>query len=230
MILYNDDCLNVLNNVEDNSVALILVDLPYGTTVPTWDKVIPMESLWPHYKRVLTSNGVVALFGTQPFISLVITSNLPWYKYNYYWKKTRPTGWPHSKNRPLRIIEEIAIFSPAPMGHLSLLGNKRMVYNPQGIISAGITTVKAVWHGKMVGARPNQTGREYESFTNFPNDVLEYPSFSKDRLHTAQKPVELLERLILTHSAEGDIVLDNAMGSGSTGVAALSTGRGFIGM
>ncbi len=231
MKLYNADCLDVLSEIEDKSVQLILDDLPFGTTELHWDKVIPIHLLWPHYKRVITSNGVIALFGTQPFISLLITSNLEWYKYNYYWRKTKANGWQNSKNRPMRIIEEIAIFSPAPMGHVSLLGERRMTYNPQGIVSLGKAIVKDSWHGKSMGARPNQTGREYEKFTGFPNDILEYANIhGVGKLHSTQKPVELLERIILTYTSENDTVLDNAMGSGSTGVAALNTHRNFIGI
>jgi len=229
--LYNDDCINAMYRIEDKSIAFILADFPYGSTASHWDKVIPMNLVWPHYTRIIKPNGVIALFGTQPFISLLITSNLPWYKYSYYWKKTKANGWQHSKNRPMRIIEEIAIFSPAPMGHKSLLGDRRMVYNPQGIISKGIATVKAVWHGKSMGARPNQVGKEYEQFTGFPNDLLEYANvFGMDAKHAAQKPIDLLKRLILTYTEENDIVLDNVMGSGSTGVAALQLGRRFVGI
>ena len=128
-------------------------------------------------------------------------------------------------------IEECCVFSKAPMGHVSQLGDKRMMYNPQGITSAGTKKVTAVAHGAMMGARPNQIGVEYESFTGFPHNVLEYQNvIGKSAIHPTQKPVALLEYLIKTYTLEGETVLDNCMGSGSTGVACLNTKRNFIGI
>ena len=153
------------------------------------------------------------------------------YKYDWYWKKKKSNGFQHAKNRPLMAIETISIFSKAPMGHKSLLGDKRMAYEPQGIISKGKSVVEEGKHGRILGARPNQVGREYEAFTNFPNNVLEYDNlWGKKAIHPTQKPVALLEYLIKTYTNDGETVLDNCMGSGSTGVACVNLNRSFIGI
>ena len=128
-------------------------------------------------------------------------------------------------------VEEVVVFSKAPMGHISQLGDKRMVYYPQGIKPIGKKKVTAVAHGKTMGARPNQVGKEYEAFTGFPHNVLEYPNvIGKQALHPTQKPVALFEYLIKTYTNEGDTVLDNVMGSGTTGVACKNLNRNFIGI
>ena len=128
-------------------------------------------------------------------------------------------------------IEECCVFSKAPMGHISQLGEKRMRYNPQGIVSVGNKKVTAVAHGEMMGARPNQIGVEYEAFTGFPHNVLEYPNvIGSKAIHPTQKPVALMEYLIKTYTNEGETVLDNTFGSGTTILAAINTNRKFIGM
>ena len=153
------------------------------------------------------------------------------FKYCWYWKKSKPNGWQHAKNKPMTAIEEVCVFSKASMGHVSQLGDRRMIYNPQGIKSIGTKKVTAVAHGTMMGARPNQVGKEYEAFTGFPHNVLEYPNvIGKQAIHPTQKPVALLEYLIKTYTNEGEMVLDNTMGSGSTGVACVNTNRKFIGI
>lgn len=153
------------------------------------------------------------------------------FKYCWYWKKSKPNGWQHSKNKPMTAIEEICIFSKAPMGHVSQLGDKRMRYNPQGITSIGTKKVTAVAHGNMMGERPNQIGKEYEAFTGFPHNVLEYANvIGKQALHPTQKPVDLLEYIINTYTDEEEIILDFTCGSGSTLVAAKNTNRKCIGI
>ena len=127
-------------------------------------------------------------------------------------------------------IEECCVFSKAPMGHRSQLGEKRMRYNPQGVVSIGNKKITARAHGKTMGARPNQIGVEYEAFTGFPHNVLEYPNvIGSKAIHPTQKPVALLEYLIKTYTNEGELVLDNCMGSGTTAVACINTNRDFIG-
>ena len=229
--LYKGDCLEVMKNIADKSVDMILCDLPYGTTACKWDTIIPFEPLWEQYNRVIKDNGAICLFSSQPFTTNLIGSNLNMFKYCWYWKKSKPNGWQHAKNKPMTAIEEICVFSKAPMGHVSQLGNKRMIYSPQGIESVGTKKITAVAHGTMMGARPNQVGKEYEAFTGFPHNVLEYPNvIGKQAIHPTQKPVELLEYLIKTYTNEGETVLDNTMGSGSTGIACLNTNRKFIGI
>ena len=228
--IYNEDCLVGMQEIPDKSIDAIICDLPFGSTACSWDNVIPFDKLWEQYKRVIKDNGIIALFGCEPFSTKVRVSAFDMYKYDWYWKKKKSNGFQHAKNRPLMAIETISIFSKAPMGHKSLLGDKRMAYEPQGIISKGKSVVKEVTHGRTLGARPNQVGREYESFANFPNNVLEYDNiFGKNAIHPTQKPVELIEYLIKTYTKEGETVLDNCMGSGTTAIACINTSRNFIG-
>lgn len=152
------------------------------------------------------------------------------FKYCWCWKKSKPTGWQHAKNKPMTVVEDICVFSKAPMGHVSQLGDRRMVYYPQGIESVGTKQITTVKHGATMGARPNQVGKEYEAFTGFPHNVLEYPSITgKQIAHPTQKPVALFEYLIKTYTNEYELVLDNCMGSGTTAIACINTNRNYIG-
>lgn len=227
--VYQGDCLELMQNIADKSVDMILCDLPYGTTACKWDNVIPFEPLWEQYERVIKDNGAIVLTSSQPFTTKLIESNFKLFKYCWYWIKSKPNGWQHAKNKPMTKVEEVVVFSKAPMGHISQLGDKRMTYYPQGIKYIGKKKVTAVAHGKMMGARPNQVGKEYEAFTGFPHNVLEYPNVTGTQaLHPTQKPVALLEYLIKTYTNEGDLVLDNVAGSGTTGVACQNLNRDFI--
>lgn len=229
--LYQGDCLEVMKKIKDNSIDMILCDLPYGTTACKWDSVIPFEPLWEQYNRIIKDNGAIVLFGSEPFSTKLRYSNLKNYKYDWYWKKTKPNGWQHAKNKPMTAIETISVFSKASMGHESLLGEKRMIYFPQGIECSGTKKITSVKHGRTIGARPNQVGKEYMSYTGFPSNVLEYKNIiGKNAIHPTQKPVELLEYLIKTYTNVGETVLDNCMGSGSTGVACVYNGRKFVGI
>lgn len=134
IILDNNDCLLSMKNIPDGSVDMILCDLPYGTTACKWDTVIPFVPLWEQYKRIIKFNGAIALFGSEPFSTKLRYSNLEMFKYDWIWHKNSGIGFQHSKNMPLKRHEIISIFSKAPMGHKSLLGDRRMMYNPQGVI------------------------------------------------------------------------------------------------
>ena len=227
------DCLEVMKRIPDGSVDMILCDLPYGTTDAKWDSVIPFESLWAEYERVIKLNGSILLFGSEPFSSEVRNSNPELYRYDWYWVKSKPGLFQHSKNRPMKAVETISVFSKARWGHASQMKpENRMIYNPQGVRSSGIKTVTKNYNaGGVFGERPNQVGRKYESFTGFPSDVLHFGSVvGKDAIHSTQKPVDLCEYLIRTYTNEGEVVLDNCIGSGTTAVAAINTGRNFIGI
>jgi len=229
--LIQGDCLEKMKDIPNKSIDMILCDLPYGMTACKWDTIIPFEPLWEQYKRIIKDNGAIVLTASQPFTSALVMSNIKMFKYCWYWRKSKPNGWQHSKNRPMTAIEECCVFSKAPMGHISMLGEKRMRYTPQGVVSAGKKKVTAVAHGSTMGARPNQIGKEYEAFTNFPHNVLEYPNvIGSSVIHPTQKPVALFEYLIKTYTNEGDLVLDNCMGSGTTGVACKNINRNFIGI
>lgn len=229
--LHLGDCLDVMKDIPDDSIDFILCDLPYGTTACKWDVVIPFEPLWEQYNRVLKKESAAVLFGSEPFSTQLRVSNIEMYRYDWYWVKTKPSLYQHAKNRPMKSVETISVFSKSKWGHKSQL-NDRMTYYPQGVVSSGKKIVNKNYNaGKTVGTRPNQIGKEYESFTGFPNDVLMYTNVKgKDCLHPTQKPVPLLEYLIKTYTLEGETVLDNTMGSGSTGVAALNLNRKFIGI
>jgi len=223
------DCLIEMQNISDKSIDMILCDLPYGTTACKWDVIIPFEPLWEQYKRIIKDNGAIVLTASQPFTSALVMSNIKMFKYCWYWRKSKPNGWQHSKNRPMTAIEECCVFSKAPMGHISMLGGKRMRYTPQGVVSVGKKKVTSVAHGSTMGARPNQIGKEYESFTTFPHNVLEYPNvIGSSVIHPTQKPVALFEYLIKTYTNEGDLVLDNCAGSGTTAIACINTNRNYI--
>lgn len=234
--LWQGDCLEEMCYINDHSVSLILCDLPYGTTASNWDKVIPMKYLWEHYDRILTDTGTVILFANGIFTPRVMLSNLEDYKYRWVWVKNNSTNFVHAKNRPMTKSEDILVFSKGAMGHKTQLGNRRMTYNPQGLIPCK----KIIKQGKnrfgtVAGNRPSHL-EEQDKFTrewtNYPCDILyDFPDLPPNKkLHTNEKPIPLLEYLIKTYTNEGETVLDNCMGSGSCGVACVNTNRNFIGI
>ena len=232
--LYNGDCLTVMDKLIEQGVKVdaVICDPPYGTTACKWDIVIPFDEMWNRLNKLIKPTGAIALFATEPFATKLRMSNLDNYRYGWYCIKTKPSLYQHAKNRPMRAVENACVFSKSKWGHKSQLKDKRMEYNPQGISSIGVKTVTKNFNaGGVVGERPNQIGKQYEAFTGFPNDVLEFKSITgKSCLHPTQKPVDLLEYLIKTYTNENDLVLDFTMGSGSTGVACLNTNRKFIGI
>ena len=248
--LYCGDCLVEMDQVADGSVDLILCDLPYGTTdrkgisdkgdnrVLSWDTVIPLDKLWEQYRRVLKSSGAVVLTADQPFTSQLVLSNLEWFKYEWIWKKRKVTGFLHANARPMKETEDILVFSPMGASGGSVKVNKNMTYNPQGLIEK---KVKKKNNAKRLGKflhNPEHMGSnnkllhetEYEQkWTNYPSEIIEF-GLDRNVIHPTQKPVALMEYLIKTYSNEGDTVLDNCMGSGTTGVACKKTNRNFIGI
>ena len=246
---YQGDCLKEMDNIPDNSVDLILCDLPYGTTdrsgveskgsnrLLKWDTVIPLDLLWEQYKRILKPLGTVALTADQPFTSQLIMSNLDWFKYEWIWKKKKTTGFLLANYRPMKETEDVVIFSPGGAAAASRNG-KNMTYNPQGLIEKN---VKKKNNAKRLGKflyQPDHMGAnnkllhetEYEQkWTNYPSEIIEF-GLDRNVIHPTQKPVALMEYLIKTYSNEGETVLDNCMGSGTTGVAAVKCNRKFIGI
>ena len=225
MQLYNGDCLEIMKNIPDKSVDMILCDLPYGTTACKWDTIIPFEPLWEQYNRIIKDNGAIVLFGNEPFTSMLICSNLKGFKYRWDWNKKIPSGMGYAKYRPMQQTEDIAVFTK---------NGKKTIYNPQMIkrdvpIKSGGNTVQA---GVYSGFNCMGEGKEYKKTYEYKNPVtlIEFDKIRKGALHPTQKPVELLEYLIKTYTNEGEIVLDNTMGSGSTGVACVNTNRDFIGI
>ena len=228
-VLYHADCLELMPTLD--KVDFILTDPPYATTACKWDTVIPLDNMWDKLCSIIKNNGAIGIFSNQPFTTNLIHTNREMFKYCWYWKKTKPNGWQHSKNKPMTVIEEICIFSKSSMGHSSLLGNNRMVYNPQGVVDATNKTITTCTHGRTMGARHKQVGKTYQSQTGFPSNILEYKNITgKSAEHPTQKPTDLLEYLIKTYSCEHETVLDFTMGSGSTLVACAKTGRHGIGI
>jgi len=231
--IHHGDCLDLMNGIPDGSIDMILCDLPYGLIACGWDKSIPASKMWNCYNRIVKDNGVVVLFSSGLFTPRVMLSNINGYKYKWVWVKNNSTNFIHAKNRPMTKHEDVLIFSKAPMGHLSQLSNKRMVYNPQGLIPIN-KTVKTSKNkfGTIAGKRPSIKDKYIMKYTNYPKDVL--IGFPEDRsnikLHTSQKPVALCEYLIKTYTNKGDVVLDNCIGSGTTAIAAINTNRNFIGI
>lgn len=223
MILYQGDCLIQMMKIPDKSIDLILCDLPYGMTDCKWDTVIPFPELWEQYRRVIKDNGAMVLFSVQPFTTALIRSNTKDFRYCWYWKKNNVTGFTYARYQPMRCIEDICVFY-----------KKAPTYNPQGLIK--LRKPSRYRHkGKMsVYKNEKSLNGEGESiYGNYPRHLLEFKNDatgSRKRLHPTQKPVALLEYLIRTYTNEGETVLDNCMGSGSTGVAAKRTGRHFIGI
>lgn len=232
--LYCGDCLAVMPSIPDSSIDLILCDLPYGTSVVhKWNKALPLEKLWEEYERIIKPNGVICLFGTQPFTSQLICSNIKLFRYLWLWKKETPTGFLNANYKPLNAIEEIAVFSKAKVGSLS---KNPIPYHPPALKAVDKVKTNKVgntWRSTMGYKSENNklnSGTEYvQKFTNYPTTILEYAR-EKEQIHPTQKPTDLLEFLIETYTNENDVVLDNCMGSGSTGVACINTNRRFIGI
>lgn len=236
--LYYGDCIEKMKQIEDDSVDLILCDLPYGTTKCKWDTIINIDELWKHYKRIIKKpSGVILLFGQQPFTSLLVSSNYEWFKYNLIWKKNKTTQFLLANYRPMKCTEDICVFSKGGAAAASkTTGN--MTYNPQGLIPVEIKKKNSE---KRIGKMLNQahhlgannkliSDSEYtQKFTNYPNEIIEF-DIEYDTFHETQKPVKLIEYLIRTYSNEGGLVLDNTMGSGTTGIGCINTNRRFIGI
>ncbi len=225
------DCLEVMKYIPSKSVQLILADLPYGTTACKWDSIIPLDLLWNEYKRIIKDNGAIVLTASQPFTTKLISSNYEMFKYEWIWiKKKSNSGFAHAKNKPLKKHENILVFSLAPMGHFNLLGDKRMFYNPQGLIEINKKRNNNTFQDASFGKRPSSRNT-LQMFENYPNNLLYYDVEQKGKyIHPTQKPLELMKYLIKTYSNENDLVLDNTMGSGTTCLAAKELNRKFIGI
>lgn len=228
ILLYRGDCLDEMNKIPDKLVDLILADPPYGTTACKWDSVIPFEPLWEQYKRIIKDNGAIVLFGSEPFSSNLRMSNLKMYKYDWYWDKKHGANFAQANKRPLKNIETISVFYKKPPTYNAQKTNnpkgeeKRHTYSP--------SKQKEVFVGQVsMTADYAKSSIEYEPDKLLPKCLI---AFSREHRpqHPTQKPVALLEYLIKTYTNEGELVLDNCMGSGSTGVACINTNRGFIGI
>ena len=232
MQLLHGDCLIEMKQIEDQSIDMILCDLPYGTTSCSWDSIIPFDKLWEQYERIIKNNGAIILFGQEPFSSKLRLSNSKLYRYDWIWEKSNPSNIALANKQPMRYHEMISVFY-----------KKQPTYNKQMIkrINRGVATQQK--SGKpFVNRTSDQTAlkeievdpNKYDKDWKNPSTVLKFPSLrptSKEFCkHPTQKPKALLKYLIKTYTNENEIVLDNCMGSGSTGVACLETNRQFIGI
>ena len=220
--LYLGDCLRIMDMLIDKNIKVdfILTDLPYERTRAKWDKMIPLDEMWLRINQLINDNTCVCLFSDNPFTSLLISSNIKYYKYDWIWVKDQGKNFQHCNKMPLKKVEYINVFY-----------KRQPIYNPQGLVKLDKPIIKKNKNkfGKLMDNNSERIRDTYEQwYTNYPSNVL---NFHSDRgYHPTQKPVDLLKYLIKTYTNEGDVVLDFTMGSGSTGVACLNTGRKFIGI
>jgi site-specific DNA-methyltransferase (adenine-specific) len=218
--LIHGDCLVEMKAIPSGSIDMILCDLPYGVTKNPWDVVIPFDALWKEYTRIIKPNGAIVLFGSQPFTSLMITSNLPMFRYSLVWEKNKFSDFLNSKRKPMKTNEDIAVFYKS-----------QPTYNPQYWYS----TPYRRWNTQAAVDKQTNYGSHKENRVEskdgkrLPTTVLKFDRVERPQ-HPTQKPVELLEWLVKTYTNENEVVLDNCMGVGSTGVACKNTKRKFIGI
>mgnify|MGYP003430706871 CR=1 FL=1 len=215
--LIQGDCLEKMKDIPDGSIDMILCDLPYGTTACKWDTIIPFEPLWKEYKRIIKDNGAIVLTASQPFTSALVMSNPNWFKYEWVWNKKQSGSFLLAKYQPLKITESVCIFSKG-----------KTAYFPQ--MRTGKLRKKGGSKSKSELYASLGSEIKYND-QYFPTNLIEFSMANKSgRLHPTEKPVALFEYLIKTYTNEGETVLDNCMGSGTTGVACINTNRNFIGI
>ena len=231
-MLFHGDCLEIMKNIEDESIDMILCDLPYGTSACKWDSVIPFGPLWEQYSRIIKPFGAIVLFGSEPFSSALRLSNLDMYKYDWKWEKPNGANFLNFKYQPAKVHEDIMVFGKSATSH-SKKGN--MIYNPQmteGTPYNQKSGQQRQDNGHVLGSAVRSPIKQVyteNNGTRYPRSIQRFP-LDKDKLHPTQKPVALLEYLVKTYTNEGNVVLDNCMGSGSTGVSCINTNRRFIGI
>lgn len=227
-VLILGDCLEVMPDIKSASIDMVLCDLPYGTTAAPWDAVIDFADLWAQYARIIKPRGAIVLTSTQPFTSIMITSNLKWFKYSWIWEKERPTNVLNINKAPGRVHEDINVFAFPTTG----IYNPQMTYRPEGKGKTKTTRQLAGLRNngtETLGAAKFEYSEDYNPSLAHPRSVQYFP---RDRTigegHPTQKPLALFEYLIRTYTNPGALVLDNTAGSGTTGEAAIRTGRQYI--
>lgn len=227
--LIHGECLEKMKEIPDGSIDMVMCDLPYGTTACAWDVVIPFAPLWAEYRRVCKKGAAIVLTGSEPFSSALRLSNVDEYKYDWKWRKNRPVGFVNAKLKPLKAYEDVIVFSDGKTSNGNL---NNMRYFPQGLVACSVKGTKTGnSHGQNNYYRPSQDKGYMQEWTNYPTDVLEVDETGLGKkVHPTQKPVTLIEYLIKTYTKEGETVLDNTMGSGTTGVACGNLLRGFVGI
>jgi len=215
-VCYQGDCLEVMKDIPDKSIDMILCDLPYGTTACKWDTIIPFEPLWEQYKRIIKDNGAIVLTASQPFTSALVMSNPKMFKYEWVWDKRLPSGFQIAKYRPMMRHENVLVFSKGTPKYYPIMTEQKPRKGGGFKVSSSSSPIKNV-DGEL---------RDYTE--KYPQSILEFYKRDKGTVHPTQKPVALFEYLIKTYTNEGDLVLDNTAGSGTTGVACKNTNRNFI--
>jgi site-specific DNA-methyltransferase (adenine-specific) len=226
--VYNQDCLVGMKLIDDKSVDMILCDLPYGTTICKWDSIISFEFLWKHYERIIKDDGAIVLTASQPFTTKLINSNIKLFKYCWVWNKVAKGDIMNAKNKPLKQHEDICVFSKGTTANGS---NRKMKYFPQGVTENLRSPNKQNrTEGAFKGLRPSHKEEYKRQGTGYPSSIITFSNANhKDIIHPTQKPVTLFEYLIKTYTNEGEIVLDNCIGSGTTAIACINTNRNYIG-
>jgi len=228
--LIKGDCLIEMQKIPDNSIDAIICDLPYGTTNCSWDSILPLDKIWSEYKRLLKQNGVVVLTSTEPFTSVLINSNLKDYKYCWYWDRCIKSNFLNAKHQPIRHIETIVVFCDGKTTYNPILLKKRkdqIRYNNIPSKQGQTDTLNKI------GSIKNRfDSREIGLEEDYPTELIRFslPSANKGRNHPTEKPIDLMRYLIRTYTNKNETVLDNTMGSGSTGVACYIENRNFIGI
>lgn len=225
--LRNGDCLELMQDIPDKSIDAIICDLPYGTTACKWDSVIPFEPLWEQYKRIIKDNGAIVLFGSQPFTSALVMSNPKWFRHEWIWQKNRGSNFALLKWQPFKEHESVLVFSKETANYYPIMeersesGKSRCAYTFNNKVTSETINNQTFYNQDGERRKLDENLRNPSSIQKFNTEV---------GLHPTQKPVALIEYLIKTYTNEGDIVLDNTMGSGTTGVACVNTNRSFIGI
>ena len=218
--IHHGDCLELMNGIEDKSIDMVLCDLPYGTTACKWDTVIPFEPLWKQYERIIKDNGAILLFAQTPFDKVLGCSNIKNLRYEWIWEKEQGTGNLNANKMPLKKTENILVFY-----------KKLPTYNPQMTEGSAYTIKRNYNDNEIFGKTGTKDGYVTKNTgIRYPTNLIKFNRELHDRLHPTQKPVALFEYLIKTYTQPGEIVLDNCIGSGTTAIAALNTGRFFIGI
>lgn len=217
--LHCGDCLEVMKQIPDKSVDMILCDLPYGTTACSWDVIIPFDKLWKQYNRIIKDNGAIVLFGSEPFSSALRMSNIKNYKYDWIWKRTFASNFLNLKKQPAKKTELISVFY-----------KKQPTYNPQMLCGKPYKTSCGNIYPRQQKFGIKKRSILFNNGYRYPDTLINFKNPAKNRLHPTQKPVALCEYLIKTYTNENDTVLDNCMGSGTTGVACKHLNRNFIGI
>ena len=220
MKLILGDCIEKMKDIPDNSIDMVLTDPPYGTTACKWDSIIPLEPMWEQLKRIIKPNGAIVMTASQPFTTTLIASNMKMFKYCWVWDKKKPGGIGFAKYQPMRVTEDIIVFS-----------NGTARYFPQMVDRLTPKKSRNYKHSEMNHATLGAQSENKVYTKKYPKNIIEVSNANqRGKVHPTQKPIALMEYLIKTYTNEGETVLDFTMGSGSTGVACVNTGRDFIGI